>query len=190
MKNLLLFTSIVLVFSCTQDDKFKDSIKSYLLSKTLGVQIKFNIEKLNIIEKYTADEVIKDYYKNLEISDDRPKEIIIQELNNIVNENDMEDSNSPSAIAWNFKLERFKEVSKKNPDEIEYYIVLAKYNFKNPILNNATVELLKYFIVNSEYKVIASVDKENLMRRGKENNKTPLTKYEISILSERENIEI
>lgn len=190
MKKLLLFYFLGFLFSCSDNQKIKDGIDSYLCSKTMGVKIDFNYKDIKLIEKFTVNEVIIDYYKIFEFPKDKALNMVVKDVERLANEVIESEPNDPSAIVWKFKSDRISELSKKAKTDIEYYIVKTTYNFKNPILNNAEVELTKYFILNSDNKVIAAIDEEDFINRQKEYNKTPLMKYELSILSERDNIEL
>ena len=186
----LLLVSIGILTSCSNDGKIKKGIESYLLSKTMGIQVEFNFQDLKLVEKYTVDEVIKDYYKNLEFPEDKSLGLVLNDVNKLAKEMMESDPTDPSAIAWKFKSDRIDELSKKPKNDIEYFIVKTTYNFKNPILNNTEVEIIRYFILNSDYKVIAAIDEDVFFKRQEVYNKTPLMKYELSILSERNNIDL
>ena len=166
MKKLLTILLLTLfIMSCDNDNKFESVIKEEVKKNALGVELNYKSVELKVVDTLNVGQSIEKLLineKNFKLSSSKKyNDSIIKDYINNVDEICRiykEDGDDQRYKLWNYKSERVKYLSKKQLDEIEYYVVYNKYTIFNPIFK-VKVEVERYFIIDSKNVVICSYEK-------------------------------
>ncbi|MBK8549178.1 MAG: hypothetical protein IPL63_18070 [Saprospiraceae bacterium] len=178
MKHLVIFCFLAL-FSCSQPkNKFQDCIEKYLSDIAMGVKLENDFKEITLVKDVPSKELLTDLYQTFEFDTIIPVDSVLYKLDN---------SLSISEPIWQIRRDRLYEVSQLKNNEIAYSIVHATHEFKNPLINNAIVEVKRTYIIDKDCNVMGSIDDSEMTSVEKEYSKTPYLKYEYAIMVKRNN---
>ncbi len=177
MKNLIIF-SLILLVSCTQKkNKYQDCIEKYLQDIAMGVKLENDFKEIALVKEITSKELLIDMYHTLELDTIIPVDTVLFML-----DRRLKTQNISNFDVWQFRRNRFYKVSQLKNNEIAYSLVHATHEFNNPLLNNALVEVKRTYIIDKDCNVLGSIDDKDMAEYEKKYPKTPYSKYEYSIM--------
>ncbi len=178
----LVLMSAVLT-GCKKESPFWSPIKERIIDDAMGVEYKTELVELTPIDTFYVSESIDDWY--LLVNDDGgTREECREWIEDFVNEMDSyyQTCNEEPDIdyyVWKQKFKRIKELEAKQPADVDFYVVYVHYKFENPVLNNAMVNVKRYYLLSSDMQVTNKIDKDDFDELAKDYVKTKSLKYDV-----------
>lgn len=178
MKKLVISVVAATLFLSCQSE-YQNSIEKFVTKRAMGVDLKYQSKKIEVIDKVTVARSIADWNR-INKTDAPIKDQIgkVEELVKYKRENNVDNLN-----VWEYKLSRIKQLAKMSPNDIDYIVLKNEYTIVNPVLNNAHQTLSAYFFVNYAGEVIAKETDEGFANDGDyKYADTKEMKYEMAML--------